>query len=230
MASSSHMKVKMLLCLLQLCLIGRKACCTVVSKIFAFRFISSIIKFYYFTLVAGKSLENNSFNLSELIEKVIIHLTKVLLSVLEHHPFSYLAFIERSLQFSVTFLFTPAGEGLLFERFIIQCLNLVKGILMCAEYKPPKFVEEARETATMEAHRIKIDFFQTDILAGICRKLVTHYFLLTVDDLQLWDADPESFGESINRPISLFQTKMSYNLRHFQLFYITNIFGFILKM
>jgi len=32
----------------------------------------------------------------------------------------------------------------------------------------------------------------------MCRKLVTHYFLLTRDDLELWDSDPESFGKSVS--------------------------------
>jgi hypothetical protein len=77
----------------------------------------------------------------ELCEKFIIHLTKVLLAVLEHHPFSYVDMIQPSLEFSVFYVFTPTGKPLLFERFIIQCLNLIKGILLCAEYKPAKVVE-----------------------------------------------------------------------------------------
>lgn len=32
----------------------------------------------------------------------------------------------------------------------------------------------------------------------MCRKLVTHYFLLTHDDLELWDSDPESFGKFVS--------------------------------
>jgi hypothetical protein len=38
-------------------------------------------------------------------------------------------------------------------------------------------------------------FFTADTLTEMCRKLVTHYFLLTRDDLELWDSDPESFGK-----------------------------------
>jgi hypothetical protein len=90
---------------------------------------------------SGKSLRIRGPNLVELCEKSIIHLTKVLLAVLEHHPFSYVDMIQPSLEFSVFYVFTPTGESLLFERFIIQCLNLIKGILLCAEYKPAKVVE-----------------------------------------------------------------------------------------
>jgi len=90
---------------------------------------------------SGKSLRIKGPNLVELCEKFIIHLTKVLLAVLEHHPFSYVDMIQSSLQFSVFYVFTPTGRSLLFERFTIQCFNLIKGILLCAEYKPAKVVE-----------------------------------------------------------------------------------------
>lgn len=136
--------------------------------------------------------------MTELAEKIIIQLTKVLISLLEQHPFAFISFITPSLQFSVTFLFTQEGEGLLFERFIIQCLNLIKGILICAEYKTRKLVDHPDRTtlknAAIEANRFKSEFFTNEMLAEICMKLITHYFLLTREDLLLWDSDPESFG------------------------------------
>lgn len=140
-----------------------------------------------------KSMHNRNF-LVELCEKFVIHLTKVLMDILEHHPFSYINFIKPTLEFTIYYIFTPAGDALLFERFIIQCLNLIKGILLCVEYKPAKVREETRDIATLQAHQIKTDFFVPTTLTEMCRKLVTHYFLLTPDDLQLWDADPESFA------------------------------------
>jgi hypothetical protein len=54
---------------------------------------------------------------------------------------------------------------------------------------------ETKELGTLRAHEIKMAFFTADTLTEICRKLVTHYFLLTYDDLELWDSDPESFGK-----------------------------------
>ncbi|KDR15146.1 importin-11 [Zootermopsis nevadensis] len=145
-------------------------------------------------LECRKTLPNRSSNLVELSEKFIIHLTKVLIAILEHHPFSYVDLIQPSLEFAVFYVFTPSGESVLFERFIIQCLNLIKGILLCAEYKPAKIVEETKELGTLRAHQIKMTFFTADTLTEMCRKLVTHYFLLTRDDLELWDSDPESFA------------------------------------
>nr|CAD7589784.1 unnamed protein product [Timema genevievae] len=129
-----------------------------------------------------------------LCEKFAIHLTKILLDTLEHHPFSYVDFIQPSLEFAVVYVFTPAGDSLLFERFTVQCLNLIKAILLCAEYKPAKVVEETKEPETLRAHQIKMGFFTANTLTEMCKKLVTHYFLLTTDDLKQWDSDPEGFA------------------------------------
>lgn len=57
---------------------------------------------------------------------------------------------------------------------------------------------ETKELGTLRAHEIKMAFFTADTLTEICRKLVTHYFLLTYDDLELWDSDPESFGKFVS--------------------------------
>lgn len=128
------------------------------------------------------------------MEKFIIHLTKILLAVLDTHPFSFIDFIQPTLEFTVYYIFTPAGINFIFERFTIQCFNLIKGILLCAEFKPAKILELTKEPETIRAHHIKMAFFTTETLTEMCRKLVTHYFLLTQDDLLEWDADPETFA------------------------------------
>jgi len=58
---------------------------------------------------------------------------------------------------------------------------------------------ETKELGTLRAHEIKMTFFTADTLTEICRRLVTHYFLLTYYDLELWDSDPESFGKFVSR-------------------------------
>lgn len=109
------------------------------------------------------------------------------------HPFSYVDFIRPTLEFTIYYIFTPAGTQYIYERFTIQCFNLIKGILLCAEYKPAKIPEMTKEPETLRAHQIKVEFFQPSTLTEMCRKLVTHYFLLKQEDLELWDADPETF-------------------------------------
>jgi hypothetical protein len=56
---------------------------------------------------------------------------------------------------------------------------------------------ETKEIGTLRAHEIKMAFFTANTLTEMCRKLVSHYFLLTRDDLELWDSDPESFGKFV---------------------------------
>ncbi|XP_063036786.1 importin-11 isoform X1 [Melospiza melodia melodia] len=126
------------------------------------------------------------------LEKTIILFTKVLLDFLDQHPCSFTALIQRSLEFSVSYVFTEAGEGVVFEQFIIQCMNLIKMIVKNYAYKPSKNIEDS-SPETLEAHNIKAAFFTFPTLMEICKRLVTHYFLLTKEELAMWEEDPESF-------------------------------------
>uniref|UniRef100_A0A3Q2QX65 Importin-11 n=1 Tax=Fundulus heteroclitus TaxID=8078 RepID=A0A3Q2QX65_FUNHE len=129
----------------------------------------------------------------EKLEKTIILYTKVLLDFLEYHPCAFIPLIQRSLEFAVTYVFTPAGEGVTFERFIVQCMNLIKMIVKNDVYKPSKNIEESKPES-LEAHKIKTDFFTHPTLTEIGRRLVSHYFLLTEEELTMWEEDPESFA------------------------------------
>ncbi|KAG7205080.1 hypothetical protein KM043_005455 [Ampulex compressa] len=129
----------------------------------------------------------------EVCDKFIIHLTKVLIGVVDSHPFCCVELIPTSLEFSVYYCFTEAGQALTFERFIIQCLNVVKSILLSTYYKPAKVIEETKHPLTLRAHHLMQEFFTPQTLTEICSRLVTHYFLLTPADLELWDTDPENF-------------------------------------
>ncbi|KFZ62274.1 Importin-11, partial [Antrostomus carolinensis] len=122
------------------------------------------------------------------LEKTIILFTKVLLDFLDQHPFSFTPLIQRSLEFAVSYVFTEAGEGIVFERFIVQCMNLIKMIVKNYAYKPSKNIEDS-SPETLEAHKIKTAFFTYPTLMEICRRLVTHYF----QELTMWEEDPEGF-------------------------------------
>ncbi|NWU72207.1 IPO11 protein, partial [Pterocles burchelli] len=127
------------------------------------------------------------------LEKIIILFTKVLLDFLDQHPFSFTSVIQKSLEFAVSYVFTEAGEGIVFERFIVQCMNLIKMIVKNYAYKTSKNIEDS-SPETLEAHKIKAAFFTYPTLMEICRRLVTHYFLLTEEELMMWEEDPESFA------------------------------------
>ena len=50
-----------------------------------------------------------------------------------------------------------------------------------------------------DAIKQKSDFLTPSAVCEICRRLVLHYFKLTPEDLQQWQADPEDFGKSLNK-------------------------------
>ncbi|XP_062855531.1 importin-11 [Trichomycterus rosablanca] len=129
----------------------------------------------------------------EKLEKIIVLYTKVLLDFLETHPYSFIPLIRRSLEFCVSFIFTEQGDGLIFERFIVQCMNLIKMIIKNDSYRTAKNIEDSK-AENLEAHGIKSSFFTHATLTEICKRLVSKYFLLTQEELSMWEEDPESFA------------------------------------
>lgn len=101
------------------CLCSHKVCSKVIQELFS----------------VDKEMKAKGVYPLETCEKFIIHLTKVLLLMLDTHPFSFIDLIQPTLEFCVYYLFTDEGLIFLFERFVIQCFNLIKNILLCAEYR-----------------------------------------------------------------------------------------------
>ncbi|XP_041980606.1 importin-11 [Aricia agestis] len=146
------------------------------------------------SLECRKLLKGRGIYPLELCEKFIIHLTKVALGVLSTQPFSYVPLIRPSLEFALYYCFTEQGMSLIYERFTIQCLNIVKGILQCMEYSLPKITDQIKEPLAIQAHQMKSEVLDENTVCHMCRHLVTRYFVLSADDLALWDAEPESFA------------------------------------
>ena len=74
-------------------------------------------------------------------EKFTVVHCKVLRDLLDQHPFSFVPFIRLTMDFVLHYLFQAENKGLVFDSFAVQCLNLVKGVVLCAEYKPAKVIE-----------------------------------------------------------------------------------------
>jgi len=132
--------------------------------------------------------------LRDLFEKYIVLHQKIWSDLLETHPYSFVNHIRPALTFICSLCFTEEGKGLLFQRFTIFCFNLLKGILVCHEYKPAKNIEDTKDEATIAAYKIKSQFFQANTVSEICRRLITDYLLMTKEDLELWDDDSEGFA------------------------------------
>ncbi|XP_055541390.1 importin-11 [Wyeomyia smithii] len=126
------------------------------------------------------------------VEKYIIKHMKFLNLFFETHPASFVEFIPGAFEFSFHYVFHE-GTNLIFEdnvitfpNFAIQCLNLIRGILS----HNLTHVDGDREQIINKA---KNDFFTPDRLSYIFEKIIMHYFLLTSEEFELWDSDPESY-------------------------------------
>lgn len=91
-------------------------------------------------IIAGQMVLSNE-RLLALCEKYLVVHCKVLRDLLDSHPFSFVPFIRLTIEFVLHYVFHPEYSILLFDTFVVQCLNLVKGIVLCAEYKPAKVIE-----------------------------------------------------------------------------------------
>jgi len=133
----------------------------------------------------------------EIFEKYSVLQMKLVADLLENHPFSFLPVMKEALNVICRLCFTPEGEGLLFQRFIIMCFNIIKQVLLCPEYKLAKQAdqqdEEIRNSPSFQGHTIKTEFFEPTTVTEVAKCLISQYLLLSKDDLELWDADPEQY-------------------------------------
>lgn len=158
----------------------------------AMLFLETIFKRARACLECRKTLISRGIQL-EVCEKFIIHLTKVLIGVQEMHPSFYADLVSTTLEFSVYYCFTEAGQALAFERFIIQCLNLVKNLLSDYYRSRRNLLHASGPSPAVQIVQLKQEFFTPQILTEICSRFITHYFLLTPAELELWDSYPENF-------------------------------------
>lgn len=140
-----------------------------------------------------------SSELSELFNKFILKQVKILNEFLEHHPVSFVPFISAALDFSFTYTFHEginlivSDNKLNFENFIIQTINLMRGILHSNIYNT--YVQEnvPDEIDINLALTVKKEFFTTERLSFISEKILSNYLILTQEEIEQWADDPESF-------------------------------------
>ncbi|XP_029197189.2 importin-11-like [Acropora millepora] len=139
-----------------------------------------------------RKAESGNRDLQEKLGKYLLLMTKVLIDTQEHLPLSFSPLIQQSLQLCYTYLFTSQGREDIFETFALQCCKLVKVIVMCDKYKPPREIKDTTPQEVLKAHQAKMAFFTPAVLSEIIHQLVLNYFPLTSEDLEIWDSDPES--------------------------------------
>ena len=128
------------------------------------------------------------------LEKYSVLTLKLYTDLLENHPYSFLPVLKDSLQLICWLCFTEDGRQLVFQRLVIFCLNILKQVILCAEYRTPKHSNDTENNSpAKEAQNIKKEFFSTSTVSEICTQLLFQYLPLLQDDLILWDSDPEQF-------------------------------------
>ncbi|KAL9986951.1 hypothetical protein ACROYT_G001169 [Oculina patagonica] len=140
-----------------------------------------------------RKAETGNHNLQEKLEKYVILLTKVLIDTQEHHPLSFSPVMQPSLELCYNYLFTSQGQEDIFEKFALQCCKLMKIIVKCEMYKPPREIKDSTPQEILKAHQVKMAFFTRTVLSEIVRQLILRYFPLTSEDLESWESDPENF-------------------------------------
>uniref|UniRef100_A0A182XWD3 Importin N-terminal domain-containing protein n=2 Tax=Anopheles stephensi TaxID=30069 RepID=A0A182XWD3_ANOST len=136
------------------------------------------------------------------LEKFIVKHMKFLNLFYETHPDVFSTFVPVSFEFCFNYVFHE-GTNLIFEdnvitfpNFAIQCLCLLKGILSPNTVRLDLLPRASNQLAGEAKERVnsaKGDFFTPERLSYIFEKLIMHYFLLTPDEFEQWDTDPEAY-------------------------------------
>ena len=131
--------------------------------------------------------------LREPFEKYLVLHLKILTDLLEGHPFSFLHTMKPALELICSLCFSQESAGLLFQRFTIFSLNIIKQVLLCMEYRTPKDLDDVKDPRILEGSNMKREFFTDTTVIEICGRLVSDYLPLSRDELELWDSDPEEY-------------------------------------
>ncbi|XP_065183724.1 importin-11-like [Sycon ciliatum] len=152
-------------------------------------------------LLAARAHLGEAHPLTEAVEKQCILCTKVLLDLLTNKPLEILPYLKDIVEFfCVKYLFAENVEVLLFERFIVQGLNFMKGMLLCSDYTPKvnkdtHVPSPNQDSRIVKGYEIKMMFFTSEVSANIVRQLVTRFFPLRQSEIDSWEDDPEGFAD-----------------------------------
>eukprot|EP00047_Mylnosiga_fluctuans_P010941 m.18778 g.18778 ORF g.18778 m.18778 type:complete len:980 (-) comp3370_c0_seq2:1998-4937(-) len=144
-----------------------------------------------------------------LVDKLMITCCKVLSDVLDNHPDSFRVCLEPFLAFVTGEVFASAQVGGQSKnpRFLIFCMNLIRAVLLCSNYRPVQNATtgaiqrvndngktELAPPDALEACEILRRFFTAELLEALTSLLVSRFLVLTAEDLEEWQHNPENFG------------------------------------
>ncbi|EDW92050.2 uncharacterized protein Dyak_GE11724 [Drosophila yakuba] len=155
-----------------------------------------------YELKMGSATPGTATILTEL-ERFVIKMMKTLNELMERHSVSFARFVPVALEFSFHYVFHEgtalifdAGDRINFKNFAIQALNMLKGIMLSGNDSisaPPEGGASIEDELLASAAQSHAKFFTAERVTYICEKIVTHYFLLTQQELEEWQQDPEGY-------------------------------------
>ncbi|KAH8285350.1 hypothetical protein KR054_008024 [Drosophila jambulina] len=159
-----------------------------------------------YELRMGSNSPGTAAILTEL-ERFVLKMMKTLNELMDRHSVSFARFVPVALEFSFHYVFHEgtalifdAGDRINFGNFAIQALNMLKGIMLSGNDSisaPPEgaagvSIEDELLAGAAQSHA---KFFTAERITYICEKIVTHYFLLTQQELEEWQQDPEGYDQ-----------------------------------
>ncbi|XP_016940953.2 importin-11 [Drosophila suzukii] len=157
-----------------------------------------------YELRMGSGTPGTATILTEL-ERFVIKMMKTLNELMERHSVSFARFVPVALEFSFHYVFHEgtalifdAGDRINFSNFAIQALNMLKGIMLSGNDSisaPPEGGASIEDELLASAAQSHAKFFTAERVTYICEKIVTHYFLLTQQELEEWQRDPEGYDQ-----------------------------------
>lgn len=77
-------------------------------------------------------------NIWNFIHRACIKLMQILVAIQQRHPYSFghNSVLPPVMNFCLNKILDPGPDVCSFEKFLIQCMSMVKTIMECKEYKP----------------------------------------------------------------------------------------------
>lgn len=144
---------------------------------------------------------NADEQLVALLEKLILKQMKTLLEFQDRHAVAFKNFVPIALQFTFDHVFHVSAYLIFtdniinFRQFAIHCINLMKGLMSPFYWLKIDKTLDNDNSKDLEIRSSLETFFTEERLSYICEKIITHYFILTQIELDLWLEDPEEFAQ-----------------------------------
>jgi hypothetical protein len=117
-----------------------------------------------------------------LIEKLLCNLIQVPLKVQSRHPVSFKSCLIPYLTFCQEEILNPISNS---NLFLVHSLNLFSNIVSCKHYEKEsnKEIHQLIFSSNLKEENVKI----------ILKKILENYMILTKEEIELWESEPEEF-------------------------------------